>query len=55
MLPIRDSLRIKRYTQTKRKGMEKGIALMDLEGIALNEIGLIEKDKYHMSSCPGEI
>ena len=55
MLPIRDSLRIKRYTQTKRKGMEKGIALMDLEGIALNEIGQIEKDKYHMSSCPGEV
>ena len=33
MLPTRDSLQIKRYTQTKRKGMEKDIALMDLEGI----------------------
>ena len=47
MLPMRDSLQIKRHTQTKRKGMEKDIALM---GIALNEMGRIEKDKYHMIS-----
>ena len=33
MLPLRDSLQIKRHTQTKRKGIEKDIALMDLEGI----------------------
>ena len=51
MLPTRDSLQIKRYTQTKRKGMEKDIALMDLEGIALNEMRWIEKDKYRMISC----
>ena len=46
VLPTRDSLQIDRYTQTKRKGMEKDIALMDLEGIALNEMGWIEKDNY---------
>ena len=50
MLPTRDSLQIKRHTQTKRKGMEKNIALMDLEGIALNEMSQIEKDKYHLIS-----
>ena len=33
MLPTGDSLQIKRYTQTKIKGMEKDIALMNLEGI----------------------
>ena len=44
MLPTRDSLQIKRHTQTKRRGMEKDIALMDLEGIALNKMGQIEKD-----------
>ena len=42
MLPTRDSLQIKRHTQTKRKGMEKCIALMDLESIALNEISQIK-------------
>ena len=51
MLPIRDSLQIKRHTQTKRRGMEKDIALMDLEGTVQNEMGQIEKDKYHMISC----
>ena len=50
MLPTRHSLQIKRHTQTKRKGMEKNIALMDLEGIALNEMSQIEKDKYHLIS-----
>ena len=38
MLLIRDSLQVKRHTETKRKGMEKDIALMDIEGIALNEV-----------------
>mgnify|MGYP007046025681 CR=1 FL=1 len=38
MLPIRDSLQIKRHTQTIRKGIEKDIALIDLEGIVLNEV-----------------
>ena len=42
MLPTRDSLKIKRHTQTKRKGMEKDIALMDIEGIALNEVSQIK-------------
>ena len=51
MLLTRDSLQIKKHTQTKRKGMEKDIALMDLEGIALNEIGQIEKNKYNVTSC----
>ena len=51
VLPIRDLLQIKRHIQTKRKEMEKDIALMDLEGIALNEMGQREKDKYHMISC----
>ena len=50
MLLSRDSLQIKRLTQTKRKGMEKEIALMDLEGMALNEISQTEKDKYRMIS-----
>ena len=50
MLPTRDSFQIKRHTQTKSKGMEKDIALMVLESIALNEMGWIEKDKYHMIS-----
>ena len=38
------------HVRTKRKGMKKDIALMDLEGIALNERGWIEKDKYSMIS-----
>ena len=38
MLPIRDSLQIKRHTQTIRRGIEKDIALIDLEGIVLNEV-----------------
>ena len=50
MLPIRDSLQIEKYTQTKRKGMEKDVALMDIEGIVLNEMGRTEKDKYRMIS-----
>ena len=50
MLTTRDSLQIKRHMQTKRKGMEKDMALMDLQGIELNEISNIEKDKYHMIS-----
>ena len=33
MLPTRDSHQIKRHTQTKRKEMEKYIALMNLEDI----------------------
>ena len=33
MLPTKDTLLIKGYTQTKKKGMEKDIALMDVEGI----------------------
>ena len=44
MLPIRDSLQIKKHTESKRKGMEKDIALMDLEGIALNEMGQIKRN-----------
>ena len=51
MLPTRDSLQIKRHTQTKRKGIKKDIALMDLEGVTLNEMGRIKKDKYCMISC----
>ena len=51
MLPTKDSLQIKRYTQTKRKEMVKDIALMDLEGITVNEMGRIERNKYHMISC----
>ena len=51
MLHTRDSLQIKGHTQTKRKRMEKDIALMDPEGTVLNEMGHIEKDKYHMISC----
>ena len=31
--------------------MEKDIALMDLEDSAMNEMGWMEKDKYHMISC----
>ena len=50
MLLIRDSLQIKGHTQTKRKGMERDIAFVNLEGIVLNEISQIGKDKYHMSS-----
>ena len=50
MLPIRDSLQIKKHTESKRKGMEKDITLIDLVGIALNEISQIAKDKYHMIS-----
>ena len=50
MLPTRDSLQIKRHTQTKRKGMEKDIALMDPKGVVLNEISQIEKDKYRIIS-----
>ena len=50
MLPTRDSLHIKRHTQTKRKGVGKDIALMDLEDIALNEASQIGKNKYHMIS-----
>ena len=38
MLPTRDSLQIKGHTQTKRKRLEKDIALMDLEGITLSEV-----------------
>ena len=38
MLPTRNSPQITRHTQTKRKGIEKDIALMDLEGIMLNEV-----------------
>ena len=55
MLLIRDSLQFKRHTQTKRKRMEKDIALMDLEGIVLNEMGRKVKDKYCMISCTCEI
>ena len=51
MQHTRDSLQIKRHTQTKRKETEEDIALMDLEGITLNEMGQIEKDKYCMISC----
>ena len=50
MLPIKDSLQIKRHTQTERNGMEKDIAFMDLESIILNEVSQIEKDRYHMMS-----
>ena len=50
MLPTRNSLQIKRHTHTKRKEMKKDIALMYLEGIALNEMDWIEKDKYRMIS-----
>ena len=35
--PIRDALQIKRQTQIKRKGMEKDIVLMDLEGIKVRQ------------------
>ena len=38
----RDLLQIKRHIQTKRKGMEKDIALMDLESIVLNEVSQIK-------------
>ena len=55
MLPARESLQIKRHTETKRNGMEKDIALMALEGIALNAVSQIEKDKYHMISHMCEI
>ena len=51
MLSTRDSLQIKSRTQTKKKEMEKDIALMVLECTALNEMGQREKDKYHMISC----
>ena len=37
MLPTRDSLQIRRHTQTKRKEIEKDIASMGLEGIVLNK------------------
>ena len=32
------SPQMKRHTQTKRKGMEKDIAVMDLEGIVPNDV-----------------
>ena len=51
ILPMRDSVQVKRHTQTKSKGMEKDITLGDPEGIALNEVSQIEKDKYHMITC----
>ena len=38
VLPTRDSLQIKRHMQNEKKEMEKDIALMDLQGIALNEM-----------------
>ena len=50
MLSTRDSFYIKRHTQTKRKGMEKDIALMDPEDIALNDVSQIEKNKFRMIS-----
>lgn len=37
---------IKRHTQTKKKEMERDIALIDLEGIMLNEICATEKNMY---------
>lgn len=49
-LPTKYSLQLKRHTQTNRKGMEKDIALMDLEDIALNEMGQLENNKYRMIS-----
>ena len=38
MLPTRDSLQIKRHSQTNTKGMENDMAWMDLEGIGLKEM-----------------
>ena len=49
MLPTTDSLQS--YTETKKKRIEKDIALMDLESIALDEMCWIEKNKYCMISC----
>ena len=48
--PTRDSLQIKRHTQTTRKGMEKDIDLMDLEDIALNEISQMKTNvtRFHI-------